>query len=213
MKLYNVDLSPYAAAVRMAVYAKSLENEIEFVLPHDGDTKSAGYLAVNPIGKIPCLDTGHEVIPESSTINEYLEDKFPEVSLLPEGAEERARVRLVARLVDLYLYPGLSKLFQQSSAEAADPEVVQAGLEEVATSCGHIARYLAPEGFACGDRLTLADCALAPPLFYCGAVLPMFGADFSGPAAEYFARVAGQAPVDRVVGELKTALQERMAGG
>ena len=208
MKLYSVQLSPFAACCRLAIYAKSID--VELLPPHGEDTKSPEYLAVNPLGKIPCLDTGTEQIPESSTINEYLEDRFPDVPLLPNSAEERAKVRLIVRFVDLYLYPGLAKLFQQFSAESADPEIAQLGLSEIAEANGHIARYLSSEGFARGASLTLADCSLVPPLFFCAAIVPQFGGEFSGPCAEYLARVSGEAPIDRVVGELQAALAERM---
>ena len=51
MKLYSVDLSPYATRVRMAIHAKGLD--IEIAPPPGGDLKSAEYLAVNPMGKVP----------------------------------------------------------------------------------------------------------------------------------------------------------------
>lgn len=209
MKLYSVQLSPYAAACRLAIYAKSLD--VELLPPHGEDTKSPEYLAVNPLGKIPCLDTGTEQIPESSTINEYLEDRFPETPLLPQSAEERAKARLIVRFVDLYLYPGLIKIFQQFTPETANPEVAQAGVTEIATANGHIGRYLSPDGFARGPSVSLADCSLVPPLFFCAAMLPQFGGELSGPCADYLERVSGLAPVDRVVGELQQALAERMA--
>ncbi len=54
MKLYSLDLSPYAARVRISIYAKKLP--IEIVAPPAAGIKSAEYLALNPMGKIPDMN-------------------------------------------------------------------------------------------------------------------------------------------------------------
>ena len=51
------------------------------------------YLEVNPNGLVPTLCDDANTIFESSVINEYLEDKYPEISLRPEDPIERARMR------------------------------------------------------------------------------------------------------------------------
>ena len=56
MKLYSVALSPFAARVRMAIYAKKLD-QIEILPPPGGGTKSPEYLAIHPMGKVPALVT------------------------------------------------------------------------------------------------------------------------------------------------------------
>jgi glutathione S-transferase len=88
MRLYSENNSPFSAPVRVSIYAKGLEIEIE---PPPGGLLSARFHAINPLGTIPCLmlDSG-EPLPESAAILEYLEDKFPNPPLRPEGAEARA---------------------------------------------------------------------------------------------------------------------------
>jgi glutathione S-transferase len=51
------------------------------------------YLAVNPRGLVPVLRIGGALIPESSIINEFLDDVQPEPSLRPTDPLERARMR------------------------------------------------------------------------------------------------------------------------
>ncbi len=52
------------------------------------------YLAINPKGVVPTLVHDVTIIPESSIINEYLDDAFPELALRPADARDRARMRL-----------------------------------------------------------------------------------------------------------------------
>ena len=117
MKLYNADLSPFTGRVRLQIRAKGLENEIQIVPRPEPDL----YKVISPTGKIPCLDTGLGFhLPESETICEFIEDSFPEPSLRGAGALGAARVRLFARLVDLYLLAGMNLLFGQFTANPRD---------------------------------------------------------------------------------------------
>jgi glutathione S-transferase len=55
-----------------------------------GEQRSAGYLAVNPMGKVPALQHGDVVITESAAICTYLADAFPKAGLsVPIGDPRR----------------------------------------------------------------------------------------------------------------------------
>jgi glutathione S-transferase len=58
------------------------------------------YLAINPRAEVPALVADGQVISESSIINEYLEERFPERRLLPRDPLLRARVRMWNKSVD-----------------------------------------------------------------------------------------------------------------
>ena len=49
---------------------------------------------MNPYGKVPVLVDGDAVVYESAVIDEYLEEKYPEVPLMPKDPFERSRVRI-----------------------------------------------------------------------------------------------------------------------
>ena len=51
-------------------------------------------MELNPYGKVPVLVDGDAVVYESAIINEYLEEKFPNVFLLPKDPLSRSRVRI-----------------------------------------------------------------------------------------------------------------------
>lgn len=215
MKLYSADLSPYAARVRMAIYAKSLPVTI---LPPPGDgLKSLQALAADPVGRSPSLelDTG-SVIVESATIIEYLEDKHPTPSLRGATPEATARARLVARVTEFYVVPHLQTLFGQLDPETRDQARAEAVIAELTVGLGHLDALLPTTGFAAGPRLTTADCMIAPMLFF----LPTLSAAFADPGllsdtaklAAYIDRVQNEIPYRRVREEMERGLAAMRAG-
>lgn len=48
-----------------------------------GEHKTAAYLAVNPMGKVPCLEHNGGIITETAAILTYLADAFPGAGLAP----------------------------------------------------------------------------------------------------------------------------------
>ena len=95
MIFYATALSSYSAKVRIALCAKGVVFEER--LPPEG-YRSAQYQAIVPMGKLPAIQEGDWVLSESEAINEYLEERYPEPPLLPQGAQERAQVRFLASL-------------------------------------------------------------------------------------------------------------------
>ena len=56
--------------------------------------KSEELVTLNPYGKVPVLVDGDNVIYESAVINEYLDEKYPQVPLMPKDLAQRAEVRI-----------------------------------------------------------------------------------------------------------------------
>jgi glutathione S-transferase len=174
MKLYNADLSPYAARVRLAIYRKDLK--IEIVAPPESGLKGPEYLALNPMGKIPVLVTENgETLPESETILEYLEDIFPTPSLRPAGPMDRARARLVARIGDIYVQTTIFPLFSQLNPAARDTTIVETQLASLEKGLTHLDHYLSGGSWAVGTQASLADCSLQPVLFWVNFIAQTFG--------------------------------------
>ena len=55
--------------------------------------KSAGYRAINPMGKVPALKHGDTIVTECAAICAYLADAFPEAGLAPPPAQRGAYYR------------------------------------------------------------------------------------------------------------------------
>ena len=72
-------------------------------------------------------------------------------------------------------------------------------------------KFIGANGFACCGRITLADCALVPGLFWVETVLPAVGVDTPIPAnvATYWAAIQKNEHAARVLIELRRGLEER----
>jgi glutathione S-transferase len=57
------------------------------IVPYD-QMKDERYLAVNPMGKVPAIKHGQDVVTECAAICAYLADVFPQAELGPRGEEK-----------------------------------------------------------------------------------------------------------------------------
>ena len=218
MKLYSWDISPYAARVRMQIYAKGLNHIATEQTPFLLTQK---FYEERPLSRIPSLEIGDgHAIPESAVIAEYLEEIYPEPSLLGSSPSENAHIRTLARIGDLYLINTaftLASLTRPLAAQKPDPagiESITAQLSgQLASSIRTLDRMIGSDGFACLGRLTLADCALVPALSYVQYMLLNRGLpDPIAPnanVAAYQAAIQGQEPAARVLDEFRRGREER----
>ena len=210
MKLYTAKLSPFAARCRMHIYAKGLDVEmVEY--PH-GVSKDE-IVAMNPIGKIPVLAVGDVVLPESDTICEYLEDSTDGPALRPEDDLDRARMRLLSRIADFYVFEPLSPLFAHLSRKHRKQEVVDDGMAKIAKGLGTLEKFIGDGEFAVGAALSLADCSLVPILFFLNTYLPYFGkADPLQPYPKlysYWNSIQDNEHAARVIDEIREGIAEK----
>jgi glutathione S-transferase len=70
----------------------------------------AAFVKINPNGQVPVLVHDGKTIVESSVINEYLDDVFPEVPLRPSDPVARARMRVWSKWVDEILMQSVSMI-------------------------------------------------------------------------------------------------------
>jgi glutathione S-transferase len=210
VKLYSIDLSPFAARVRAAIYFKRLP--VELVSPPPDGLKSPEFLAINPLGRLPVLvlDDG-TVVPESETIIEYLEDAYPLPALRPESPKERACVRLLARITECYVTAPMFMLFPQLASQARDVALVESQLARLDQGLGFLSRYLSDATYAYGDRPTTADCCVFPTLYLVDVVTPQLGRPgmLSGhlTAAAYFRRASTEPVLRRVLDEMVAGMK------
>ena len=105
MKLYHNPISTCSQKVRLVLCEKGIEVEDALLDLQRGDQFDPAYLRLNPNGVVPTLEHAGGVITESTLINEYLDDAFPEPSLRPPEATGRHSMRLMTKRVDDALCP------------------------------------------------------------------------------------------------------------
>ena len=92
-------------------------------------------LKQNPYGKVPVLVDGVGVIYESAVINEYLDEKFPQLQLMPADLLQRAKVRIWIDFLNTRVHPAASDITHNRAPDKARERMrqhLQALDEEIA---------------------------------------------------------------------------------
>lgn len=97
IRIIGNHVSPYARKVFLALDHKSVDYEIDPIVPFFGDDE---FTRLNPLRRIPVLIDGDLVIPNSTVICEYLDDRHPEKPLYPADPAQRARARWLEEFAD-----------------------------------------------------------------------------------------------------------------
>ncbi len=211
MKMYNSQLSPYAARCRIAIYAKDLDVEL-VEMPDPAAEEEFSRLA--PMHKVPLLVDGDVVVPESGTICEYLEDRGLGLSLRPADPAAMALMRTLGRICDLYAMEPMNELFGQINPADRDQAVVTREMALLVKAMSWLDHYVEGPAYAVGGALSLADCMLAPTLFFFDRIGPMFGEaaplrQFPA-ASDYYKAICGDAAVAKAMAELDISLRRMM---
>ena len=116
-------------------------------------------LKVSPVGKVPAITTldGFE-LSESSVICDFLEESYPTQPLYPKSATERATVRQIMKISELYFELPSRRLIPFVFSGAQAPQVIKDEVRQVLTR-GIIAmnRLCQFSPWIAGDTFTMAD--------------------------------------------------------
>jgi glutathione S-transferase len=108
--LHHGTTSVCSAKVRLVLHEKQIGWTGEVLDLQRGDQHQPDYVALNPNAVVPTLVDDANVIIESTTILEYLEDRFPEHPLMPVDPVLRAQIRNWMKLVDTKLHAATGSL-------------------------------------------------------------------------------------------------------
>ena len=100
MRLHHNPISTCSQKVRLVLAEKQLPCEDALVDLQAGEQFAPAYVALNPNAVVPTLEHDGHVLIESTLINEYLDDAFPQPPLRPDAPAERHRMRLATKRLD-----------------------------------------------------------------------------------------------------------------
>jgi maleylacetoacetate isomerase len=173
MKLYTMARSSAAFRARIALNLKGLSYESIPKALVKNEHRTPEYLALNPQGLIPALETDDgAVVSQTLAIAEFLDELHPEPRFLPTDPVARAHVRSMALAIACDIHP-LNNLrvlnyLRNELAQSEDAVMawyrhwIQQGfraLEVLAREHSRAQRYM----FA--DSVSLADICLVPQMF------------------------------------------------
>lgn len=153
LTLYTV---PKSRGISVVWMLKECGAAFDTVLLSYGDTiKSADYLAINPMGKVPALKADDTVITEAAAIVTFLAEQFPERKLIP-AADSLARgeyYRWLCFAINLE-YAAFDRLFQAPSDEQRRTSI---GYGDLDTAFGALREHLAQHEFIVGNQFSALD--------------------------------------------------------
>lgn len=168
--LHNYWRSSASHRVRIALGLKKLAYDYVVVNIVKREQHVDAYRARNPMAQVPSLEITEDdgsvhTIHQSLPILEYLEERFPEVPILPRDLYLRARARGLAEIINSGIQPhqNLSTTIK-IKALGGDEGVWTAGF--ITDGIIAFARATAETAgqFCVGDAPTIADCCLIPQL-------------------------------------------------
>ena len=171
MKLYSYHRSSAAYRVRIALNLKGLDYAYVPVNLLKGEQKGGAYLARNPLGLVPALESDDgDLLTQSVAILEWLEESAPAPALLPEDPLQRAQVRALVNTIACDIHPlnNLSVLnYLKNNLQAGEEQVHQWYCTWVQRGFDAIEQALSGSGgdFCFGPAPTLADVCLVPQVF------------------------------------------------
>ncbi len=172
MKLYGFYRSSASYRIRIALNYKGIDWEYVSVRLDKGEQREAKYLAMNPMGLVPLLDTGDARIAESAAIAEHLEFLHPQPAMLPDDPLLRAQVREMQHVIGSGVQPVTNlRILQHLRTEfGLDDEGVdrwcQKWIARGFTAFEKFAESRSANGhFSFGDSLTYADAWLLPQYY------------------------------------------------
>jgi len=167
MKLYQFPLSPNCQKVVAVAHEVGVSFDLATVDLFKGEARTPQMLAKNPNGKLPILEDGDFVLWESTAMLPYIAAKAGRTDLAPTALRERADVERWTSWQTAHFGPAIRKVaFERIVKKLGglgppDEAVVQAGIEEFATTVSVLEQSLGTKEYVCG-RLSIADFALAP---------------------------------------------------
>lgn len=108
---------------------------------------------MNPYAKVPVLVDDKTVVYESAIINEYLEEKFSEVSLMPADPAERGTARIWIDFCNRHLQAAAHEV-----RRSQDPEPAK---QKIRSHLQTLDRALRDRDYLAG-RFSLADITFVP---------------------------------------------------
>jgi glutathione S-transferase len=153
--LHGFAYSNYYNIVKHVLLHKDIEFEEDLQFGNAPD-----FLTVSPLGKVPAITTeSGQHLSESSVCCDFLEEAYPDrAPLYPSDPYERARVRQIMKISELYLELAARRLipftFTQSPVPDAIATEVTSVLERGIQAMNHLCVF---KPYVLGETLTLAD--------------------------------------------------------
>ena len=124
------------------------------IVEYGAEMKAPGYLAINPMGKVPALRHGGQIVTECAAICAWLAEAFPDAGLAPQPDERAAYYR--------WLFFAAGPLEQAVTAQAMgwtteEDRSAMLGFGTYDNTVDAVEALIGGSDYVCGGRFTMAD--------------------------------------------------------
>jgi glutathione S-transferase len=201
--------SNYYNKVKFALLEKGVSFNEELVWVGQTDP------ACSPLGKVPYIKTPQGSLCESEVIMEYIEDQYPQNSLLPADPFAAAKVRELVTFLELHLELVVRNLYPEAffGGKVSDSAKEKVG-DQLTKNVAAFAKLANFSPYVAGDTLSLADCAAVVHLpLVSSATKLIYGRDFLAdlPVRDYLKRMGERPALQQVNADRKANTELMMA--
>ena len=132
-------------------------------------------LKVSPVGKVPAITTAEGLnISESSVICDFIEESYPARPLYPDNVGERAVVRQIMKIAELYFELPSRRFIPYAFSGTKAPESLKAEVRQVLTrGINALGRLCQFSPWITGEKFTMADIYV----YHVNTIVSTFGAN------------------------------------
>lgn len=152
--LHGFATSNYYNIVKHALLYKELPFQENLIYAGSDDL-----LAVSPMGKVPAITTADGIsLSESSVICDFIEETYPAIPLYPESVAERAVVRQMMKIAELYFELPSRRLMPYVFSGTDAPDNIKQEVRQVLTrgipALNNLCQF---SPWIAGEQFTMAD--------------------------------------------------------
>lgn len=174
LELYH---APRACSLAVACLLRQLD--VPFTLHRvdlqQGEQRTPAFLRLNPLGQVPVLVDGEQVLTQVGAILNYLVRGHGAATLSPLANAQQAEVERWQGFFSSTLHPQFALVWRPErfcDDEAAWPAIRATGLKKLAASFADLDTHLADRDYYAADTLTQADFYALPLTTWAGRLLP-----------------------------------------
>lgn len=166
--LYHFELCPFSRQIRVLL----AEKQLEFSLQSEKYwLKNESFLNLNPLGTVPVLKDGKLTIVGSFPIIGYLEEEYPETSLVWGKAADKAEIRRLLAWFNVKFDKEVSSLlieekvigfYNKNSAPRSDN--IRKAKNSLYSYLDYMTTLLEKRSWLAGNKISMADIAAASHL-------------------------------------------------
>jgi glutathione S-transferase len=169
--VHGYSYSVYTRIVRAVLVAKGIDYQFHELNPFR-EADAGRLAALHPFRRVPILDHDGFRLFETSAIARYVDQVFPQPTLISDDARSNARMAQCVAIIDAYGYRPMvrqvfaHRVFRPREGVPGDEAEIAAGLTASQPVLDHLDAF-AREGLILSEaRPSLAACHLGPMLDY-----------------------------------------------